>query len=487
MLQSAFLHAILEQPDDEVARLAYADWLMEQDDPAVVARGEFIQVQCRLARWEEPLATWDACAAAAEELPRLRRRERELLAAHGAAWGKPLAGLAKGLVFCRGFVEGVTMKAADFLKHAARLFELAPVREVRLLTRARTVTQLAGSPHLARLSGLDLTGNSIGYALPGLLTSPHLGALTRLTLNNCRLSDWGAYILAYSPRLAQLTHLDLGNNDLTLGGVRALLSSRYCRRLRAFNVAGNRHVGQKQMAQLSAAVAGRLDPAGLQAILGLVGGPEQEFNNRHTRALVEQAAANAVSAVTVLQEGLRDSRHQVRAVAAQQLGRLGVAAVPALPGLVRRLYESDAALRGAVAPTLARLVPVLPPELQGWLCLLANPLCPAEVNLHHTLTRARPLPDSVGQAFREVCVRRVQWRAQHAGQDGECGNLSLREAVRMLLDQAGQAAVKHRSAGRDVDAARWAGRNNESAWLLARLCGLLQATGETIPRVRESG
>src|SRR5579872_2277007 len=97
MLQSIFLHAILEQPDDEVARLAYADWLMEQDDPAPVARGEFIQVQCRLARWEEPLASWDACAVAAEELPRLRRRERELLAAHGAAWGKPLRGLATGL------------------------------------------------------------------------------------------------------------------------------------------------------------------------------------------------------------------------------------------------------------------------------------------------------------------------------------------------------------------------------------------------------
>ena len=41
-------------------------------------------------------------------------------------------------------------------------------------------------------------------------------------------------------------------------------------------------------------MAGRLGPEGLQAILGLVGGPEQAFNNRHThRTLAEQVAASA--------------------------------------------------------------------------------------------------------------------------------------------------------------------------------------------------
>jgi uncharacterized protein (TIGR02996 family) len=40
-----FLQAILENPDDDVPRLIFADWLEEQGDP----RGEFIRLQCELA------------------------------------------------------------------------------------------------------------------------------------------------------------------------------------------------------------------------------------------------------------------------------------------------------------------------------------------------------------------------------------------------------------------------------------------------------
>ena len=45
-LEDAFFQAILETPDDDLPRLAYADWLEERGDP----RGEFIHLQCRLAR-----------------------------------------------------------------------------------------------------------------------------------------------------------------------------------------------------------------------------------------------------------------------------------------------------------------------------------------------------------------------------------------------------------------------------------------------------
>ena len=34
-LEDAFLQAILETPDDDLPRLAYADWLEEQDDPQI--------------------------------------------------------------------------------------------------------------------------------------------------------------------------------------------------------------------------------------------------------------------------------------------------------------------------------------------------------------------------------------------------------------------------------------------------------------------
>lgn len=44
-----FLHSILEQPDDDVLRLAYADFLQERGGEESAARGEFIQVLAQRA------------------------------------------------------------------------------------------------------------------------------------------------------------------------------------------------------------------------------------------------------------------------------------------------------------------------------------------------------------------------------------------------------------------------------------------------------
>lgn len=44
--QLAFLRSIIDKPDDDVRRLAYADWLDEHDEPA---RAELIRVQCELS------------------------------------------------------------------------------------------------------------------------------------------------------------------------------------------------------------------------------------------------------------------------------------------------------------------------------------------------------------------------------------------------------------------------------------------------------
>ena len=44
-----FLSEVVENPDNDDARLVYADYLEEQGDP----RGEFIRVQCGLAALSE--------------------------------------------------------------------------------------------------------------------------------------------------------------------------------------------------------------------------------------------------------------------------------------------------------------------------------------------------------------------------------------------------------------------------------------------------
>src|SRR5262249_20802400 len=113
-----FLRAILENPDDDTPRLVYADWLEERDDP----RGEFIRVQCRLARMsgEDPLR------------PDLEARERDLLASHGEGWVGPLRPWVTGWTFRRGFLERVRVTVPVYLEHADVLLRLAPACRAEL-------------------------------------------------------------------------------------------------------------------------------------------------------------------------------------------------------------------------------------------------------------------------------------------------------------------------------------------------------------------
>jgi uncharacterized protein (TIGR02996 family) len=49
-LETAFLRAIREAPDDDAPRLVYADWLTDHGDESGRARADLIRVQCELAR-----------------------------------------------------------------------------------------------------------------------------------------------------------------------------------------------------------------------------------------------------------------------------------------------------------------------------------------------------------------------------------------------------------------------------------------------------
>jgi uncharacterized protein (TIGR02996 family) len=71
--------AILENPDNAAPYAALADYLIEQGDP----RGEFIQVQLALEDESHPAA----------ERKKLKKREAELLKAHGTEWVGPWASL----------------------------------------------------------------------------------------------------------------------------------------------------------------------------------------------------------------------------------------------------------------------------------------------------------------------------------------------------------------------------------------------------------
>src|SRR5437870_4201911 len=72
--------AVVAEPEDDLPRLACADWLEENGEPA---RAECSRVQCRLARMND----WD------EGHVEARLREQRLFAEHFQDWSQPLRGV----------------------------------------------------------------------------------------------------------------------------------------------------------------------------------------------------------------------------------------------------------------------------------------------------------------------------------------------------------------------------------------------------------
>ena len=104
MTDDDFLKVILADPEDDLPRLAYADWLEERGDP----RGEFIHLQCALARVD------DADPRSRE----LSAREQELLTQHAKEWLGPLRGMVLVPTFRRGFLEEVVVEPRAYLNHS---------------------------------------------------------------------------------------------------------------------------------------------------------------------------------------------------------------------------------------------------------------------------------------------------------------------------------------------------------------------------------
>src|SRR4051795_7636039 len=94
----AFLRAIIDNPDDDVPRLVYADYLDEHGDPE---RAEFIRAQCAVER----LPPSDP------ECDRLYDRSEDLLAANRERWLGPIDEFVDSAKFRRVFVHHVSLDA----------------------------------------------------------------------------------------------------------------------------------------------------------------------------------------------------------------------------------------------------------------------------------------------------------------------------------------------------------------------------------------
>jgi uncharacterized protein (TIGR02996 family) len=219
----AFLEAILENPDDDTPRLIFADWLDERGDSASTIRAEFIRIQCVLAR--EHLSVRRRTA--------LEQRQQGYLEENGREWTRPVRRLLHAWTFRRGFIDEVSVLADKFLSYAGRLFRQAPIRHVCLTRRIAprsgqglNMPELADSEHLRHLLSLNLRDNRLESGdVRAFVVSEHLTCLTSLNLSYNRIGDRGIRALAEAPLLAQLTHLDLSNNHFGAPALRVLAES----------------------------------------------------------------------------------------------------------------------------------------------------------------------------------------------------------------------------------------------------------------------
>lgn len=235
-VHDTFLQPILDSPEADEPRLRLAEWLDERCNPL----GEFIRVQCRLARSDEPRA----CQF------ELEMREQELLNEFDTQWAGELAGLVDYWVFHRGFVEEVGLSVDGFLAHAETLLSLAPLQQVHINGLGPRLTALAACPFLAKVRFLDFSGNRLGD--PGLLLlaeSPFLAGALGLNLTHCRIGDAGALALSFSPHTANLSELYLDCNNITDAGACALAAARHLGGLACFFIAFNNlsRVGQQRL------------------------------------------------------------------------------------------------------------------------------------------------------------------------------------------------------------------------------------------------
>jgi uncharacterized protein (TIGR02996 family) len=203
---AALLKAILEAPDDDALRLAYARWSQEQGDEVSVARAELIRAQIGLEQMDpEVVRTGGAYVTEV--------RVKELIDRYGAAWAGALAEWVEKFYFVRGFVGWMKLSARSFLDHGERILALAPVQHVDL-TAVRDVDE-------------------------SLFDSPLLDGIRSLSMNDCGLYDLHVQMLAASEHVTNLRWLSVADNHLTLAAAEAIAASPHLRNLRFAEFGGN--------------------------------------------------------------------------------------------------------------------------------------------------------------------------------------------------------------------------------------------------------
>jgi uncharacterized protein (TIGR02996 family) len=217
--RAAFLRAIAANPDDDLPRLVYADWLDEHGEPE---RAEFIRLQCELARLPRDDPRW----------PELTARQDALWAAHSKAWCPPPARDFYFGQFERGFIGTVVARNFPaFTNIPEPLLAVHPIdRLIIRRMRPQHLRALAAMPMLARVTDLYANDGTISNdAIQAFARSPYIDRLRELNLSRNRIGDVGAQSLAEAPGLANLRMLSLAGNVIGDAGGEALAAAPHWR------------------------------------------------------------------------------------------------------------------------------------------------------------------------------------------------------------------------------------------------------------------
>jgi uncharacterized protein (TIGR02996 family) len=174
---NALLDAIRAEPDDDLPRLAYADWLEEHDQ---ADRAAFIRLQCEAARLPAHDRQRRAREKAAEALLRPHKAEW-----FGLLWKQFHSSKVKvsQLVLDRGFITELRGDARVVLKCAADIERFAPVlRRLEVKHTLESAGPLLDLPLLRRVPELSL-GRLDAAGLRLLVKHPGWKGLDRLGLD----------------------------------------------------------------------------------------------------------------------------------------------------------------------------------------------------------------------------------------------------------------------------------------------------------------
>lgn len=201
----ALYQAICAAPDEDTPRLAFADLVDETGDSI---RAGFIRTQIELARVPEYDPLWAKC------------RQVDPNAISGWAMAhtlpaKPVGFSWQSFAFHRGFPWRIGIRHVDdFVERGGDLYATAPIQAVDFHPRHRPdLVALAACPHLGRLRRLEFTLSRFdAEEVTPLGESPHATGLTELAFESHAVTPDGLEALTGSPLFRRLVAVELKAN-----------------------------------------------------------------------------------------------------------------------------------------------------------------------------------------------------------------------------------------------------------------------------------